>query len=416
MRDINFNRKLNKTYIWNTFAGILNSFQLFLLLLVVSRTNKLGDSGILSSAYGLGNLFMSIGKFGMRNFQVSDATNKYSHSTYYTSRIITNGVMIFAFAGYGLLLFFDGSYSWNKLLVMLIICSLKAIDSHEDVLHGILQHDDHFDIASKAMAIRLFVSIVLQGIMLSITHDLIISFGTSLLVSLLLYFVLTSRLISKKIKCVRGNGKEAIKLIWECLPLGLSNFTIMYIANFPKYAVDAYTQNEVQACFNYAFMPVFVINLLSSFVFQPILAKISIIWEQGENSKFIRVIGKPFFIIIGIILAAVTVGYMIGIPVLSLVFNLQLEDYKKEFMVLLISGGFLSIQTLCSLILTVMRAQKYILSVNIIALVIAMIFQKMIILQYGTIGISFFYMGILALLAILQFIYIFIIIAKRKNK
>lgn len=412
MHEILVDEKIKKSYFWNTLAGLLNSFQLVILLLIVSRTNELGDSGILSSAYALGNLFMAFEKFGMRNFQISDTCNKYSQNIYYLSRIITNGMTVLIFTSYGFSLFFNGSYTWNKLIVMLIICFLKTLDAYEDVIHGTLQHNGHFDIASRALAIRLLLTLLLQGGLLLVTHNLVFSFGSSLFVSIFLYYLLTSRYIQLDIQYNKENWIKTLKLIKECMPLGISAFTIMYVSNFPKYVIDAYLNNEIQACFNYIFMPVFVINLMTSFVFLPILTKVSAIWGNREIGKFIKIIFQEFIITLVIILFTIMAGVGIGIPVLSFVFNRSLEQYKKEFVILLISGGFLAMQMLYSLLLTIMREQKYILYTNVIVLITAIMFQKIIVIRYGTVGISLFYMGVIAFLSILQLLKIVKIIAQ----
>ena len=83
-------------------------------------------------------------------------------------------------------------------------------------------------------------------------------------------------------------------MLWECFPLFGSTFLIMYIGNAPKYAIDSVLSNQDQASFNYVFMPVFVISLLSNFIYQPVLNKLAVIWNQRETSRFWKLIAKLY--------------------------------------------------------------------------------------------------------------------------
>lgn len=57
-----------------------------------------------------------------------------------------------------------------------------------------------------------------------------------------------------------------------------------YLNNAPKYAINTYYDETVQNSYNILFMPAFVINLLSLFVFRPLLTDLAKDWE-GENIK-----------------------------------------------------------------------------------------------------------------------------------
>ena len=78
------------------------------------------------------------------------------------------------------------------------------------------------------------------------------------------------------------------------LPLFLSSFMHQYIFNSPKYAIEEALTKTDQAHYGYLVMPVFVINLLSLFVFRPQLITLSSDWaekrfkSQSTNKGFFR--------------------------------------------------------------------------------------------------------------------------------
>lgn len=51
---------------------MLNSFQSVLILMVISRIDPVTDAGVFTIAFAIGNLMLTIGQYGIRQFQVSD--------------------------------------------------------------------------------------------------------------------------------------------------------------------------------------------------------------------------------------------------------------------------------------------------------------------------------------------------------
>ena len=82
-----------KSYLWNIIAGCVNAAEAVILMSVVARVVNDEAAGILTIAFAVGNLLMNVGKFGVRNFQVTD-TDNYSFSDYFSLRIITTTAMV----------------------------------------------------------------------------------------------------------------------------------------------------------------------------------------------------------------------------------------------------------------------------------------------------------------------------------
>ena len=78
-----FSKNIKKdSFIFNTISAVENSFQTMVLLLVITRLGQIEDSSIFVIAYAVGNLVMTIGKYGTRNFQVTDIKEEYSFFEY----------------------------------------------------------------------------------------------------------------------------------------------------------------------------------------------------------------------------------------------------------------------------------------------------------------------------------------------
>ena len=117
---------MKKNVLWNTFGSVYYSLcQWVMTLIVVRFTAGYNDAGMLGLAMTVTNSFATVAFFGMRNFQISDVTGRYSDEEYVMSRRIT---AILSFALCALYLVFIKSTGDN-------MCSPLYADPH-DRIHG----------------------------------------------------------------------------------------------------------------------------------------------------------------------------------------------------------------------------------------------------------------------------------------
>lgn len=407
--------KVKAAYFWNTCSTILNAFQTVFILMLISRIDPISDAGIFTISFAMGNLMMTIGRYGIRQFQVSDVKEKYSFREYFFVRIVTciiTIVVALSYVGYN---FSIDIYDGKKASVILLVCFAKLIDAFEDVLHGMLQQYERLDVAGKILALRLFGYTVTYIIMYLETKNLVLTSGVALIVSIMLFLILNITAFKEfRIKNQEFQWKNLCNMLKECFPLFISSYFIIYIGNAPKYAIDTVLSNEAQACFNYIFMPVFVISILSQFVYQPVISKIAVVWSKGDRKILGKIIMKQLFIILCLSAIVLAGGYLLGIPVLSIVYGVNLTGYKMELMVLLTSGGMLALVYFFQMIITVVRRQNWLLFGYLIAYLIFVFFGKMIVRSYGIMGISIFYVLVISVVALLFGVITFLIVTKEK--
>lgn len=152
--------------------------------------------------------------------------------------------------------------------------------------------------------------------------------------------------------------KQVFALLKVCFPLFAGAFLSFYIGNAPKYAIDAMLTDELQACYGFIAMPVFVIGLLNNFIFNPMLYKLSMMWNDGRVGQFVRKILLQSLIVAGITLVCIIGAFLLGVPVLSWLYNTDLAPYKAELLLLLLGGGFLGLSGLLNAVITIIRYQK----------------------------------------------------------
>ena len=147
-------------------------------------------------------------------------------------------------------------------------------------------------------------------------------------------------------------------------------------------------------------MPVFVISLLSNFIFQPMLHKSAVLWEKKEYKKFHRIIYKQIIIIIGLTLLADVGGWFLGAFVLGWIFDVKLESYRMLLVLLISSGGVSAYINFMHMILTMFRKQNILLISYLLTAAAKLFVGGYCMKYYGLTAMTVVFLGLLFLLAV----------------
>ncbi|MBO5472326.1 MAG: lipopolysaccharide biosynthesis protein [Lachnospiraceae bacterium] len=397
-------------YVWNTAAGLINAAEAVIMSMIVTRITGLADAGMLTMAFAVGNLIMPIGKFGIRNYQVTDIDNIFSFSIYLKARMVTVTMMLIAIAGYISYAFFELQYGKEKIGIILAICMIYVVEAAEDVFWGYYQRQGHLYAGAKMFCFRWLGILIIFPISLyiskSLSKALMICFMVSFILFVIILYVSYPNICSDedrhlKLFLTKSDLPIVGRLLKIAFPLFGISFLSFYVNNAPKYAIDACLSDEIQACYGFVAMPVFVIGLLNGFIYQPTLVLMAAEWEQKQYLKFGKRIIRQLLLISVILAVCLAGAYVLGIPVLSWLYHTDLTDYKAELLILLVAGTFLAISGYLSVVLTVMRCQKDLLWPYCLVAVTAAIVLKKTVSQYGTLGAAVCYMLLMLLLCLI---------------
>lgn len=397
------------SYLWNMAGSMLMAFQSVIMLMILTRTLGLVEAGIFTIAYANANLFLTIGKYGMRYFQVSDVKNQFTFAEYRVSRVVTSLGMLGVSAAYTLYASVSNGYTMEKTQVIIWMCLFKVVDGIEDVYNGLYQRKNRLDVASKMLTLRMIFTIAVFGLGLIIVRDL--------LLALIIATIFTTILLILFIRWTYGGfsiGKERIEkkniflLLKVCFPLFAGSFLSFYIGNAPKYAIDAILTDELQACYGFIAMPVFVIGLLNNFIFNPMLFRMSMLWNEKKVKEFVYRTVMQTGVVAIITIVCMLGAWLLGIPVLSWMYNTDLTPYKTELLILLLGGGFLGLSGLLNAVITIIRYQKSLMWGYVVMAALAYIFSDRIVRHYEMMGAAILYailMGGLCLIFTGLFVY-----------
>lgn len=343
--------------LWYPLGMMMFSASSIILLIFITRFFGSVDSGIFAISWAVCQQMYSLGLFGTRNYQIADVENKFSFSQYYSSKFFSAILMLIGCIIYGLVL----KLSWPKLLMSFLLTFLMIGEVFADVFAGHLQKMDRNAQIGKSYFFRIllydvlfiFICFLFNNIYLAILFSTLISFSWIWIVDY--YYI---------VKDENSKNKEKVHLtinfknvLIECIPILLSAFLTNFIINIPKNAIELYSTNQLQAVYNILFTPTSIIALVSSIIFMPIYTKISQDWYKKRYKDFLKKITNVVIFICLFTIVVLIIAYFLGIPVLSFVYNVELAKYKFQFLLLVLSGGIVSISWLLVYLLTVFNRQ-----------------------------------------------------------
>ena len=394
--------------IWNMIASIMFSFQQVIFSMIMTHTlaseNKYNQTmaGIFALGYAAANLFLCVGKYGVRFFQVSDIDKEYKFREYRLARIISTVLMALLSVGYFCVKSMQGDNAFDKYKIIFWVCLLKVPDAFEDVYFGEYQKNNRLDIASKMWGTRYISTIILMIVLIVVTKNLYHTVVVSTIFTfavMILFIFLTKEYVSEY---ERPRVGRVFKQLLVTLPLALGAFLTLYIGWAPRDAIDMILKDEtIQAIYNYLSMPVFVVQMMVTFIFNPRIYHISCLWNDRKISDYMKETMKQVAFVVAITLICIAGAAVLGVPVLSMLFNVDLKPYKLDLLIMLVGSGCLGMATLLGNLLTVMRYQNAILVGYVIVSVISFFFMGRAVMLYNVRGAVVFYVVILFLLSLI---------------
>ncbi|MBO4697111.1 MAG: hypothetical protein J5643_07535 [Lachnospiraceae bacterium] len=355
-KEENLTRKI---YFWNLCAGLMISCQSAILLLVVKRAGGDFAGGVFVILYTVPQMLAALGAYSMRDFQVSDVREEYRFHDYYTTRVITNILMILACAVYGI---YRG-LSAERMIILLLLAGYRVTECMEDVYHGEIQKRGRLDAAALSVTIRVAFSTIVFCVIYGITTNMILASCGMTVTSLVIMLLCNHAMLSVYDDIKRGfAGGRIVRLLVVCFPLFLGAILYSYLVNAPKYSIDRILGENAQTLFNILFLPVFLTNAVCQPIVRPTVNQMGVWWNEGKTGRFIKAALQLGAVIIGINLAVIAGGYFFGCPILGIIYHADLAEYPMTLAVFLCFGGIAALASYLAIVLTIMRKQWFIIA------------------------------------------------------
>lgn len=406
-----FKKIMKNDYIWNTIGAITISLTSLLYTMILSRLCDLKDVGVFTFAFSFACTIVTLASFGGRSFQVTDVNNKISSFSYIITRYIT---VLFTYLLVIIYVVFK-SYSFDKSIIILLLCIFKFLEELSDVYYGVLQKKKHLYYIGQCQFVKSIINILIFYIMFKLSNNMILAIISITLVNLL-FLLFIERKKAKAIEKIeiKISKDEIFSVLKNNFYICAFLFLCSYLVNSPKYAIDKYLSSDFQAIFNMLIMPATFVLLFGTFIVNPIIVNIAEKYNNNKINEIIKTIRKVVLIVFGLGIVTLIGTYFLGVPILNIIYGLDFSAYKGYLLIIIVGAVLYTITAIISMLLIAMRKIKIQFYISAIHSICAYFIADFMVKNYMIAGGIYSYLIIMSSRFIIYIIFVSIIF--RNNK
>ena len=361
-----------KDYIWNSIGSFLQSAISPILLIVITRLNGVGDSGLFSFAMSLSVVFWAISLWGGRTYQVSDVKKEFSSGDYIVVRFISSLIVAVFSISFCVL----SGYDLIKTELIMVLVSFKILESIADSMYGVLQIHNRLYIVGISLTMKSVFGFMLFTLVDILTKNIIYGALSIFLVNIavVIFYDIPWMKHVESVGLTKKNIMQAGKIMKKTAEVFVVVFLTMFSLNIPRYFLDKYHYDQI-GYFGIMAMPITLLTLFISFVLQPNVVNLSELLKKKKIKEFTKIVSKIDFITFTLGILFIVSSYLIGIWVLNTVFGIDINNFRIDLTIMVIgavANAFVSIYVNLLIILRRFKGQFYTLLVtNILAVVLS---------------------------------------------
>ena len=361
-----------KDYIWNSIGSFLQSAISPILLIVITRLNGVGDSGLFSFAMSLSVVFWAISLWGGRTYQVSDVKKDFSSGDYIVVRFISSLIVAVFSISFCVL----SGYDLIKTELIMVLVSFKILESIADSMYGVLQIHNKLYIVGISLTIKSVFGFIIFAIVDILTKNIVYGALSIFLVNIavVIFYDIPWMKHVESVGLTKKNIMQAGKIMKKTAEVFVVVFLTMFSLNIPRYFLDKYHYDQI-GYFGIMAMPITLLTLFISFVLQPNVVNLSELLKEKKIKEFTKIVSKIDFITFTLGILFVVSSYLIGVWALNTVFGIDINNFRIDLTIMVIgavANAFVSIYVNLLIILRRFKGQFYTLLVtNILAVVLS---------------------------------------------
>lgn len=361
-----------KDYIWNSIGSFLQSAISPILLIVITRLNGVGDSGLFSFAMSLSVVFWAISLWGGRTYQVSDVKKEFSSGDYIVVRFISSLIVAVFSISFCIL----SGYDLIKTELIMVLVSFKILESIADSMYGVLQIHNKLYIVGISLTMKSVFGFIIFAIVDILTKNIVYGALSIFIVNIavVIFYDIPWMKHVESVGLTKKNIMQAGKIMKKTAEVFVVVFLTMFSLNIPRYFLDKYHYDQI-GYFGIMAMPITLLTLFISFVLQPNVVNLSELLKKKKIKEFTKIVSKIDFITFTLGILFVVSSYLIGVWVLNTVFGIDINNFRIDLTIMVIgavANAFVSIYVNLLIILRRFKGQFYTLLVtNILAVILS---------------------------------------------
>lgn len=403
---------IKKNIVWNTIGVLTISSTSLLYTLILTHFCNLKDVGIFSFAFSFACMMITLASFGGRTIHITDSNNNNSNISYIITKYITVLITFLIVLIYITI----KSYSIAKTTLIIILCLFKFFEEISDVYYGVLQKENYLYKVGIFQTVKSIINIILFTLIIVFSKNIILSSSSILIVNILFALI-----IERHAAKTANNWKFEIKtkeiknILYQNFYVCFFTFLTSYIISSPKYAIDKYLIDDMQAIFNIILMPATFIYLLAGFILSPFMVEISKEIEKKEYDKSKKRVIKIISIILLLGIISLIGCYYCGIPILNIIYGIDLTAYKFGFLIIILGSIMYSISVAISTILIAYRELKIQTIISLVLSILSYLICNILVKKLSITGGCYAYLIVVSLRALIYIILFLSVIKKRKR-
>ncbi len=385
---------LRKNFIWNTIGSTASAFVSLFYMMIATRLNGIDDAGIFSFAFSTAAILLVIGTYSGRTFQVTDKNKKTSDSDYFYLKILTCAVMFIA----GLVFCLMRRYNGEKFIIIMFLTVARIIEAMAEYAYAVIQKKDRLYQVGRSMLMKSVGGLVGFFIIDYFTRNITLSCAMVIIANLLIMIFYDFPRVFKtgfRLEGLRGER------VWYLLRIGFFTFGFtflnFYIVNAARYALDSVTSDSAQTIYGIIAMPASVIALIGQYLIQPFLTSFKKFFAS-DAAKFQGLVLRLCLAIFGIGMVCVLAAWLLGIPVLELLYAIELDGNLLSLIMIIIGGLFNALVSIISAALVTMRRTSDQFWIYCAASLAAFALSQILVTASGVLGACLSYMFSMMLL------------------
>lgn len=377
---------LKTNTILNSIGSLFYLVCQWLVSVLAVRLGSYDAGGMYSLALSISNAFLGVCTFSIRYFQVSDTDNQYSPTRYITTRALTCCVGFVSCVVFTLLnVQYSAVQSWSIILYMLF----RLTECFVDTLAAEEQKAWRMDHICVSFLLRGVLTLGSFTFVMATTHSLPLAFVAMAALSTLVVIFHDGRIVRRMTGFTFSmDRRETAALLKEALPLMLSSVTMTLLTTIPRYMLERYAGSEVLGIYGAIATPAVIVQAGCSFIYSPLVAPLSEAWHAEKRKAFRSIIFKAVAVVLALTVVMLIGASLLGRWGLNLLFGESILAYEWLLIPVLLTSLCSAMVYFFEVPMTIMRRQKLMLMVHLVAVVATVALSALLIPSMGMAGVN----------------------------
>ncbi len=337
---------LASSFRWTLAGNIVNATCQWGMLSVLAHLGDAEAVGQFVLGLSIAAPIMALTMLQLRNVQVTDVSGTYAFADYFGARIFWTLVGVVAIVICATLASDDRITFW----VVVLVGSMKAVDSVSDIVRGLFQYRERMDLSSVSLMIKGPASLLALATAVWMTGSIVVASAATAIVwgaSFATYdLTRASRLLTAESKsakhqfgiCPRFQLDVLARLTWTALPLGIVMAVISLQVNIPRYVLQSHAGSALLGYFGAIVYPMMAGMMVTTAMGQAASTRLARRFADDPKG-FVGLLGKLSAISATMAVVLIAGTCVLGDRVLWLLYGREYAAYHREFLVVSVALG-----------------------------------------------------------------------------